>query len=55
MPCGICGGPVRGMVRTDPAHAECVRLGDARRRDGMCAACGRRPIYHDGRCAVCSQ
>lgn len=52
--CGICGGPATGMVRDDPAHAECVRLADGRRRSGMCAKCGKRPIEHDGRCSVCN-
>lgn len=54
MRCSICGGPVTVSERTDPAHAECMKLADERKRTGTCTNCGMRPTYHDGRCAVCS-
>lgn len=55
MACSICNGPVNGSMRTDPAHAGCVRLADDRKRAGMCYTCGIRPVYHAGLCAICSQ
>ena len=54
MICIICGRPSKGMVREDPAHAECVERADARVANNKCGVCGVRPIEdHDSMCNPC--